>query len=240
MNFENKNDKSYSMIEGLHGIIASLRSLIDEYDLEVKKVSELILEIARRLNEGKACEEGKICREIKKILKDKIEQGKITEKWIEECLPPEYKRKYTKSEQSSLSKKVQEESQPQIAMTTDGKSASYDEPISITKASTINESTSANVAEKIPSHRSDQQIHPGKECSGCEELYEENQELKEVIRRNTVLKTADQTQETESKITISKEKYQMLRDAMDKSKDSICITCDESRTFVRAQPDVYN
>jgi hypothetical protein len=30
-------------------------------------------------------------------------QGKISEKWIEECLPAEYKRKYIKSELSSLS-----------------------------------------------------------------------------------------------------------------------------------------
>jgi hypothetical protein len=95
MNLENKNDNKYSKMEGLPSIIASLRSLIDQYDLELKKVGELILEIARRLNEGRLCEEEKICREIKKILKDKIDQGKITEKWIEECLPPEYKRKYT-------------------------------------------------------------------------------------------------------------------------------------------------
>ena len=38
------------------------------------------------------------------ILKDKIREGKITEKWIEECLHQEYKRKYNKSEVSSLSK----------------------------------------------------------------------------------------------------------------------------------------
>ena len=36
----------------------------------------------------------------------KIKEGKITKKWIERCLPQEYKRTYAKSEQSSLSSKV--------------------------------------------------------------------------------------------------------------------------------------
>ncbi|HZA08416.1 MAG TPA: hypothetical protein VE619_11990 [Nitrososphaeraceae archaeon] len=51
-----------------------------------------------------------ICRKIKQILKDKITERKITAKWIEKCLPSEYKRKYNdnknkkiKSELSSLS-----------------------------------------------------------------------------------------------------------------------------------------
>jgi hypothetical protein len=38
------------------------------------------------------------------MLNDKINEGKITGKRIEECLPQEYKRKYTKSELSSLSR----------------------------------------------------------------------------------------------------------------------------------------
>ena len=38
------------------------------------------------------------------MLKDKINEGRITGKWVEECLPQEYKRKYAKSELSSLSR----------------------------------------------------------------------------------------------------------------------------------------
>jgi hypothetical protein len=59
---------------------------------------DLIQELARRLDESMQCEQGQICKRIKEILKDKIQEGKITEKWIEECLPKEYKRKYIKSE----------------------------------------------------------------------------------------------------------------------------------------------
>jgi hypothetical protein len=39
--------------------------------------------LARRLDEGGLCERVKISREIKKILNDKISQGK-KEKWIED------------------------------------------------------------------------------------------------------------------------------------------------------------
>ena len=133
MSLENKNDNKYSRIAGLPGTIASLRSLIDQYNLELKKLRELILELARRLNENRVCEEGKISREIKKILKDKIEQGKITEKWIEECLPSEYKRKYTKSEQSSLSEEAEDKPQPQIAVTHTGESVIMNETSSNTE-----------------------------------------------------------------------------------------------------------
>ena len=40
------------------------------------------------------------------MLADKIKEGKITKKWIERCLPQEYRRRYAKSEQSSLSGKA--------------------------------------------------------------------------------------------------------------------------------------
>ena len=48
------------------------------------------------------------CKKIKEILKDKIQEGKISEGWIEECLPREYKRKYTRTEsqQNHLSELV--------------------------------------------------------------------------------------------------------------------------------------
>ena len=50
-------------------------------------------------------EQAKICKKIKEILKDKIQEGKNSEGWIEVCLPREYKRKYirTESQQNHLS-----------------------------------------------------------------------------------------------------------------------------------------
>jgi len=88
-------------------IIAKLRDVIDERDKNFADAKSLILELARHLDETRQCEGTQICRKIKQMLTDKINEGKITGKWIEECLPQEYKRKYAKkSELSSLSRNV--------------------------------------------------------------------------------------------------------------------------------------
>ena len=88
----------------VENIIAKLRDVIDELDKNFADAKSLILELARHLDETKQYEQTQICRKIKQMLKDKIDEGKITGKWIEECLPQEYKRKYAKSELSSLSR----------------------------------------------------------------------------------------------------------------------------------------
>src|SRR4051812_40834133 len=94
----------------IKGIINDLRLVVDQLGNNFVKAKDLIHELARRLDESKQCERDQVSRKIKEILKDKIREGKITAKWIEDCLPPEYKRKYTtKSEVSSLSKENRKE-----------------------------------------------------------------------------------------------------------------------------------
>ena len=91
--------------ECINGIIVDLKVVIDQIDMNFANAKSLIHELARRLDECKQCEQSQICISIKQILEDKIKQGKISEKWIEDCLPKEYKRKYTnQSEVNSLSK----------------------------------------------------------------------------------------------------------------------------------------
>src|SRR5919108_1245394 len=92
--------------KSLNEIIAELKTVIDQIVTNQTNARKLILELAKRLDEGHKYERNQICRRIKDILKDKIRQGHITDKWIEDCLPAEYKRKYTKSEVTSLSKKA--------------------------------------------------------------------------------------------------------------------------------------
>ncbi len=66
---------------------------------------ELVLKLASRLDEGHICPRNQICRRIKGILAEKIKQGSITDRWIENSLPPDYKRSYHKSEVTSLSER---------------------------------------------------------------------------------------------------------------------------------------
>ena len=74
-------------------ITTKLRLVIDELDRNFASAKSLILKLARLLDETKQCKQSQICRKIKEMLKDKINEGKITGKWIESCLPQEYKRK---------------------------------------------------------------------------------------------------------------------------------------------------
>lgn len=95
---------SLSDDQTIKGIVTDLKLVVDQLSNNFAKAKDLILELARLLDESKLCERDQVSRKIKKILKDKITDGKITAKWIEDSLPPEYKRKYTtKSEVTSLS-----------------------------------------------------------------------------------------------------------------------------------------
>jgi hypothetical protein len=85
-------------------VVVNLRAVIDELDRNFASAKSLILGLARLLDETKQCRQSQICRKIKEMLADKIKEGKITKKWIEHCLPQEYRRSYAKSEQSSLSR----------------------------------------------------------------------------------------------------------------------------------------
>ena len=105
MNSQNEDNNLYVNAGNVIGIIADLKRLIDEIDSNSKKAKDLILELAQRLDAERPTERMNVYIRIRDILKDKITEGKII-KWIEECLPQEYKRIYTKSQVSSLSKKA--------------------------------------------------------------------------------------------------------------------------------------
>lgn len=86
----------------LEQIITDIKLAIDQIDSSFKNARDLILELARTLDESGECERRSISRKIKELLADKIQEGKITAKWIHDCLPSEYKREY-KREVTSLS-----------------------------------------------------------------------------------------------------------------------------------------
>ena len=73
-------------------VVVDLRAVIDALDRNFTSAKSLILKLTRLLDETKQCRQSQICRKIKEMLKDKIHEGKITGKWIERCLPQEYRR----------------------------------------------------------------------------------------------------------------------------------------------------
>src|SRR5215469_11102572 len=87
---------SDSFPQDINNKIAKLKIVIDHIDSPRNYARDLIHELARDFDERELCERARISRKIKEILEDKIKAGKITKEWISECLPDEYKRKYTK------------------------------------------------------------------------------------------------------------------------------------------------
>ena len=212
-----------SFPQHIKSIISSLRVVIDQIDSDFKQAKELILEIARRLDEEKLCERDQISRTIKILLKDKIQANKITEKWIEECLPQEYKRQYIKSELSSLSK----QKKPQLVeVSTGGKHTLLEDD---------------NGVNQQPSNRmeSDDKLKqkPGSEL---EALTKENEELKEVVRRQTTMHSADHVSQSELEFIVTKARYDDLRHAMNESDNLIYLIFDKSGTFMHSRPDIFD
>jgi hypothetical protein len=181
-------------------IIFRLRTAIDELDRNFAHVKDLILELARQLEEIKEIEQRHVCRKIKDLLKDKIEDGKITEKWIEESLPPEYKRKYIKSELSSLSRNDEKE---KILVESAGGSLS--------KSSHLN---NLNLDNSMPIQTP---VTERDEISENEELNSvctRSQKLEDRVRKTLPMISEMNLSVPEIRFKIPKEKYQEIMKAM--------------------------
>ena len=83
-------------------VVVNLRAVIDALDRNFTSAKSLILKLARLLDETKQGTQSQICTKIKEMLADKIKEGKITKKWIERCLPQEYKRTHAKRYKSNF------------------------------------------------------------------------------------------------------------------------------------------
>jgi hypothetical protein len=188
--------------------ISNLQNVVDQFGTNSK---ELVIELARKLDEEKVCERNRISRLIKYTLKDKIREGKITIKWIEKCLPEEYKRDYSKSEQNSLSRKVKK--LQEMVIDNDGK---------------------AYAVGSISFQKEQQNLGYRDEgaCSRCSEL-------EEALRNVSKISTAEQLADTEIKVTISKDKYKEIKSAMQESSELFYIIVNSiNRVFVRAEADL--
>jgi hypothetical protein len=232
-------------------IIADLKISIDQLHNSFSKAKDLILELARRLDETKRCEQSQICRKIKEVLQDKIKEGKITEKWIEGCLPPEYKRRYDKSEVSSLSKQAKRnaESEQQLKnkdiIAVDAQSGKS----VLTNVDSHNGNGDGDDADDSNLHNMDEiEQGPNKEIANQNTAFEdydeyealrlENNELRQAVRKQTCLVTADQISATEIEFSIPKAKYEEVKAAMKSSRDSISVTFDKSGILQCADSDI--
>jgi hypothetical protein len=200
----------------IKGLIANLRNLVDQFGTSSK---ELVMELARGLDEEEICERNKISRLIKYILKDKIREGKITAKWIEDCLSEDYKRRYSKSEETSLSRGVKK----LRGMLVDNRGKVHAELTSPNGSGKENQSI-------IQKEQAKEEVAEG--CSRC-------LELEEALRKASKISTAEQLADSKIKVAISKDKYKEIKSAMRESSNLFYIIVDsENRVFVRVEVDL--
>jgi hypothetical protein len=233
----------------IDGIIVDLRIVIDQLNADVANAKSLILELARRLDETKRCEQSQICKKIKEILQDKIKGGKITKKWIAECLPQQYKRKYSKRELCSLSRSTKSNAAV-VEKLMNGDLIAIDPRDEKSILTSINRCNNDNdhsandgnldnedgIEQELDKEVTNQ--NTGTEVDyKYEELFSENQELKEALRRQTSILTANQISAAEIELAIPNTKYQEIKSAMKSSRDSIYLRFDRSGMLQRVDPD---
>jgi hypothetical protein len=214
----NEEHDTLSDDQTIKNIIIDLRLAVDQLGKDFIKAKDLIHELARRLDESKQCERDQVSRKIKEILKDKIMEGKITAKWIEDCLPSEYKRKYTtKSEDTSLSK----ESTKEIEVDAQGNSIS--EPESAIFEST--ETSSEN--QSIPS--------PSQEIQEAD-----NSELMRHLQKSTNLNSAEYLlAKSKSEYIVLKEKHETeLTNALKNCNKYCCLFFDANGILLKIESDI--
>jgi hypothetical protein len=78
-----------------------------------------------------------------------------------------------------------------------------------------------------------------KEASERDALLKENKELKEVIKKQMAMQSADEISESELEFILPKTRYDDVRHAMIESENQIHLVFDKSRTFMRAIPDIF-
>jgi hypothetical protein len=213
---DDNTSSSYDSIQNdeqeINGIIVDLRQIIDHYSTTFARAGDIILRLARRLDETKQCEQGQICKRIKEILKDELKKGKISEKWIEKCLPKEYKRNYVKSELSSLSN-----SPETILVSSQGKTIT--EPQA--------EPANGNIKIKNPST-----------CHNCELLQTENLQLREALESKTQLITAEKFLENgERKFVILKSNEAEIIYALQNCNTNCNLVFSSDGILARIEPD---
>ena len=201
----------------VNGIIADLKTLVENLHLEFTKLREIIQELAKRFDENKICRQEIICQAIKEILKEKISEGKISESYIENCLPTEYKRKHIRkkiieTEQISVSKRKQGASLIQK-----DESNNNSDYIKLVNKHIEQKPQFNNELTKDLLKINDAEFEG---CSLCKDVIAENKELREIVEKNIKFFSAERLN---NGIIISKNKAKEIEDVRKRCKDFIYL-----------------
>jgi hypothetical protein len=231
------NKATHSLIDycinhpSVNGIIADLKMIVEELHLKFTTLREIIQELARRLDENNICKQEIICQAIKEILKEKIAEGKISERYIESCLPIEYKRKHNKKKDieteqiSVLQKNIQGTSIIQ-----NDEAINNSDYINLENRN-IEPQYNNNIIKTLP------KLHDAEfeGCSLCKDVVAENKELREIAEKNIMFLSAERLN---NGFKISKNKAKEIEDVSKRCRDFIYLIFDIGDNIIRVKADI--
>ncbi|HZL22143.1 MAG TPA: hypothetical protein VFC05_02385 [Nitrososphaeraceae archaeon] len=212
----------------VNGIIADLKIMVEKFHLEFTKLREIIQELAKRLDENKICKQEIICQAIKEILKEKVSEGKISERYIESCLPTEYKRKHIRkkiieTEQISVSQNKS------ISLIQNDESNKHHDYINLERDSEPQYNN--NLTKTLPKLHHEE----FEGCSLCKEVIAENKELREIAQKNIKFLSAELLN---NGIKISKNKTKEIEEVSNRCKDFIYLIFNMEGNIITIKADI--
>ena len=219
----------------VNGIIADLKMMVEELHLKFTTLREIIQELARRLDEEQICKQENICQTIKEILKDKIIEGKISERYIESCLPIEYKRKHNRkkiieTEQISVLQKNNQGTS--LIQKDDSNNNNKSDNIKSENRHTEQKPIFNNELTKDLLKINDAEFEG---CSLCKDVVAENKELREIAEKNIMFLSAERLN---NGFKISKNKAKEIEDVSKRCKDFIYLIFDTGSNIIRIKADI--
>jgi hypothetical protein len=187
-----------------------------------KKKVDVIRELAPRLEEEGEIEAIRISTEIAKRLRKYV-----TQRYVNKVLDKRYKD--VKHVESARSRRTSSAKTKWAAAKTADVSeaditAKYEPPQK-------QEGAPAALTTDVP--------RKSVEYNKREDLKNENSELKEALKRQTTILRADQVSANEITFIVPKEKFNQVKEAMEISRDSMCLVFDKSGMLERAESDAF-
>ena len=213
----------------VNGIIADLKMMVEKLHFEFTKLRKIIQELAKRLDENKICKQEIICQAIKEILKEKIIEGKISERYIESCLPTEYKRKH-------IRKKIIETEQISVSQSNQSASLIQKDELNINSDYIKVEDRPIEVQfnNKLTKNPPKLQDTEFEDCSMCKDVIAENKELRQIVHKNINFHSAETLK---NGIKISKDNAKEIENVSKRCKDFIYLIFDIEGNIIKIKAD---
>jgi hypothetical protein len=247
-----KQQDSIGLEEKVALLFENARTELDAIDeLAQEDKQKVVKDLAKHL-EG-MIQRDTICIEIVNQLR-----GRVSERFIRECLEDKYKQPQKMQNARKQKKKLsqeqgrdkslaalaplnweKEEAENKEIVVTQSTNGSSIEEKGLQKNPELSPINLAGINASVwPLESNAPSEDDFNECSRCKQMDVEISELREALSGQTALITANEISSYETKFTIPKEKYPNVEEAMQSSTNSITVVFDKNGVLERAVSDI--